>query len=224
MEDLKRLQLDLGYSFIDLGLLRQAISHPSLKQVQNDHQDYERLEFLGDAVLGMIITETIYVKFSDSAEGSLAKIRASLVCKDSICRVAKHLKLEEVIIMTRGEELSGGRSNLNNVENVMEAIIGAIYLDGGLEPARMIVLKLWAALLASGAGAADPKSGLQEWSQSRSMSIPRYEVVSREGESHSPTFKVMVTIDDLVPECGEGKSIKSAEKDAASKLLQRVTS
>lgn len=221
MEDLEKLQSDLGYSFKDQALLRQAISHPSLKQLKNDTQDYERLEFLGDAVLGMLITEAIYIEFSELDEGQLAKIRSSLVCKDSICKVARHLKLEDVMIMTRGEELSGGRSNLNNVENVMEAIIGAIYLDGGLEKARKIVLKLWSALMVNG-GATDPKSALQEWSQSRSMSLPRYEIVSREGEAHAPIFRVMVTIDDLVPECGEGKSIKSAEKDAASKLLKRV--
>lgn len=223
MEDLKKLQCDLGYSFKDVDLLSCSISHPSLKQIKNDAKDYERLEFLGDAVLGMIITEAIYIKFYAVDEGRLAKIRAALVCKESICKVAKHLKLEDIMIMTRGEELSGGRSNLNNVENVMEAIIGAIYLDGGLEEARKVVLSLWGELIAVGDMVADdPKSSLQEWSQSRSMSIPRYDVVSREGESHSPTFKVMVTIDDLSPEHGEGRSIKAAEKDAARKLLQRV--
>lgn len=224
MENLKKLQLDLDYSFKDLGLLRRAISHPSLKQLKNDHQDYERLEFLGDAVLGMIITEAIYIKFADLAEGILAKIRSSLVCRDSICEVAKHLKLEDIIIMTRGEELSGGRSNLNNIENAMEAIIGAIYLDGGLIAARSVVLNLWQSLITNGKGADDPKSSLQEWSQSRSMSIPRYEVISREGESHAPIFKVMVSINNLAPEYGQGFSIKAAEKNAASKLLQRVTS
>ena len=221
--NLSQLQSELGYNFSNISLLNEALSHPSLRQVRKDQNDYERLEFLGDAVLNLLISEEIYKSFTDYDEGQLAKIRAFLVCKDSICKVSERLKLENLIIMTRGEELSGGRTNLNNVENAMEAIIAAIYLDGGLEAVRSVVLKLWAQLLEIGGEVKlDPKSALQEWAQSLSMSIPAYSLVSKVGESHMPMFKVMVTIDHLEAEYGEGKSIKMAEKEAASKFLKRV--
>lgn len=221
--NLIKLQSDLGYEFENISLLSEALSHPSLKQVNKNQKDYERLEFLGDAVLSLLISEEIYKAFTKYDEGMLAKTRAYLVCKDSICKVSEHLKLEEFIIMTRGEELSGGRTNLNNIENTMEAIIAAIYLDGGIEAARAVVLKLWAPLIENSEVVyIDPKSALQEWSQSRSMSVPLYCVVSRTGESHAPLFKVMVTIDDLDPEYGEGKSIKAAEKEAATMFLKRI--
>lgn len=221
--NLKQLQIDLSYEFKDRSLLIEALCHPSLKQHNGKVEDYERLEFLGDSVLNFIITENIFRRHKDYAEGRLAKIRAFLVCKDTICQVAEHLNLDECLMMTRGEELSGGRMNLNNVENAMEAIIAAIYLDGGLEGAKKVVLKLWNDFLRADHDImSDPKSALQEWSQSQSMSIPQYQIVSKTGSSHSPTFEIMVKIDDLEPEFGSGKAIKAAEKIAAERLLKRV--
>lgn len=201
----------------------EALCHPSLKQHNDKTEDYERLEFLGDSILNFIITDNIFRRHKDYAEGRLAKIRASLVCRDTICLAAENLNLDECLMMTRGEELSGGRMNLNNVENAMEAIIAAIYLDGGLEGAKKVVLQLWHDLLESDHDImSDPKSALQEWSQGQFMSIPHYEIVSKTGQSHSPIFEVRVKIDDLEPEFGSGKAIKAAEKMAAEKMLKRV--
>lgn len=220
---IEQLQKSLGYSFSNISLLKEAISHPSMKHnVKESYVDYERLEFLGDAVLNFIITDHIFHRFKDNDEGLLAKTRSSLVCKETICEVAEKLDLDEYLIMTRGEELSGGRTNQNNVENCMEAIIGAIYLDGGIDKVKGFILKLWEAIISEGRMNIDPKSALQEWSQGLSMSIPSYEVVSKTGQAHSPMFKVMVTIDDLTPEFGVGKSIKEAEKMAAKNMLQNI--
>ncbi len=212
----------LGYNFKTPSLLNEALSHPSMRSEKKLQLDYERLEFLGDAILNFLITEYLFTKFTDSDEGHLAKMRAALVCKEAICDVAEDIDLDEYLIMTRGEEISGGRSNQNNVENCMEAIIGAIYLDGGIDTTREVVLNLWAGIIADGRQfVSDPKSALQEWSQGHGMSIPRYQVVERVGQDHAPMFKVGVTIDDLVPEYGTGKSIKAAEKMAAKKMLER---
>jgi ribonuclease-3 len=217
------LQSSLGYNFKDQGLLEEALRHPSMRQHDGKVMDYERLEFLGDSVLSFIITEDIFNRFKDHDEGKLARMRAFLVCKDTICLVADSLHLENEIVMTRGEELSGGRENPNNVENTMEAIVAAIYLDGGMTSAKNVVLRLWNDLLSDAQNiAGDPKSALQELSQGMSMSIPHYKIVSRTGQSHAPIFEIMVKVDDLEPEFGSGRSIKAAEKIAAEKLLKRL--
>ncbi len=218
-----KLQSSLGYHFKNLDLLTEALRHPSLRQQDQKIQDYERLEFLGDAILNFIITEAIYNSFKKYDEGKLAKMRAFLVCKEAICAAAESLDLSSSLVMTRGEELSGGRLNLNNVENAMEAIIAGIYLDGGMEQVKNVVLSLWDGLLKAAPDVdSDPKSTLQELSQSKLMSIPHYEVVSRVGKPHDTTFEVRVQISDLDPEFGSGKSIKAAEKIAAVKLLKRL--
>lgn len=214
----------LGYHFKKPALLTEALLHPSMRSERRGADiDYERLEFLGDSVLNFLITEHLFIKFTSSDEGNLAKMRSSLVCKDAIYDVAEALDLDEHLIMTRGEEMSGGRHNQNNIENCMEAIIGAIYLDGGIDAARKIVLELWAGIMSEGRQfVPDPKSALQEWSQGQGMSTPRYSIVQRIGQDHAPMFKVRVIIDALEPEYGSGRSIKAAEKMAAKKMLERV--
>lgn len=224
---LNEFQERINYNFKDQSLLIEALSHPSMKNIKgtSNKSNYERLEFFGDTVLSLIITEFLLKKFPDYDEGKLAKARSFLVMKDTISKIAHFLSIDEVMIMTQEEELSGGRLNKNNLENTIEAIIGAIYLDGGLESARDFVLNFWSDLLDIDYEniTTDYKSKLQEWSQGRGMSIPSYVVVKRLGEDHAPIFTVKVTIDDLDPEFGEGKSIKEAQKIAALKLLSRVT-
>lgn len=226
-EILIQFQNKINYHFNNIELLIEALSHPSLKQVRDNnwHKDYERLEFLGDTILNFIVTEILFHHFPSYDEGKLAKARSSLVCKDTLYHIGKSLEIESVIIMTYGEETSGGRSNKNNIENAIESIIAAIYLDGGIDQVRLFISNLWMDLITTTRERiTDPKSALQEWSQSKSMEIPHYEVMSRIGESHSPVFTVKVSIDNLEPEYGEGKSIKEAQKSAAFKLLSRVTS
>ena len=223
--NLVSLQKKLGYSFKNIALLNEALHHPSLKQHSSNKgiNDYERLEFLGDSILGFIITEDIFKRFQSKDEGSLAPIRSYLVCKDTICRVAASLGLSLHIQMTKGEELSGGRENPSNVENTMEAIIAAVYLDSNIEETRRVVIALWSDVLSQELSSmiTDYKSSLQEWSQSLSMSIPHYEVVSKTGDAHDPLFKVAVMVSSLPPEYGEGRSIKAAEKIAAEKMWRR---
>jgi ribonuclease-3 len=220
---LQKLQQKLGYIFNNVDLLIEALTHPSIKQNDKSTEDYERLELLGDAVLNFIITEYIFHHFVDYNEGQLAKMRSSLVCKDAICQVAEMIDLDEYIIMTKGEEYSGGRDNPNNLENSMEAIIAAIYLDGGMEVATKIVLGIWDDFL-SGKKVMiqDPKTTLQEWSQENSFGLPKYELISKDGYDHAPVFKVKVSVGNLPPQYGINKSIKRAEKNAAQEMLNTV--
>src|SRR5262249_6874334 len=136
----------INYHFKDKSLLIEALSHPSLKQHGHSvalQRNYERLELLGDAVLGFVITEILFKNFAEFNEGKLARIRSNLVCKDMLCHVAAKLKLADYIIMTEGEEISGGRSNPNNIENAMEALIAAIYLDSDIHMVRQVIQNLW---------------------------------------------------------------------------------
>ena len=219
------LQQKLGYHFHNPTLLTEALRHPSIKQQDRIPSDYERLEFLGDAVLGFVITQHIFTRFQNYDEGQLAKMRAFLVCKDTICDVAESLNLEEYILMGSGEERCGGRTNPNNIENSMEALIAAIYLDGGFEVVESLILRLWDNFIAEDHYIiADPKSSLQEWSQSQSYKLPHYDVIAKTGQDHSPIFEVTVLIEGFDPEYGRGKTIKTAEKMAARSFLRKVFS
>ncbi|NRB10153.1 MAG: ribonuclease III [Rickettsiaceae bacterium] len=218
------LEKELNYKFNNIDLLEEALSHPSLKQHPNSGvKNYERLEFLGDSILGFIITEILFKKFADYSEGHLAKIKSYLVSSQIISEIAKTIKLDQHIIITKGEELSGGRTNLNNLENSLEAIIAAIYLDSDIHSSYKIVETLWDKYLHNiDLSIADPKTSLQEWSQSMKYSTPEYTVIERSGAAHNPVFTVKITIGPHT-QIGSGKSIKTAEKDAAKKLLGRIS-
>lgn len=224
MESFNELEKSLGYSFKNKELLIEALSHPSLKQHHEykANKDYERLEFLGDAVLNLIITEILFTNFQESNEGNLAKIRSYLVCKETICIVGAKLNLKEHIIMTHGEEIAGGRNNLNNIENATEALIAAIYLDSDIITVHNIIQKLWAEFIKiRDLTDYDPKTALQEWAQSKDQHIPIYQLIKREGAAHISTFTVLVKIKDY-EQTGIGHSIKEAEKNAARSLLHSL--
>lgn len=219
--DLEKL---LGYNFKNKELLVEALSHPSLRQHHEykDDKDYERLEFLGDAVLNLVITEILFSSFKDYNEGNLAKIRSYLVCKETICMVGAKLTLKDYIIMTYGEEVAGGRDNPNNIENTTEALIAAIYLDSDIETTHNIIGKLWAEFInVKDLTDYDPKTALQEWAQAREHHLPIYQLIKREGVAHSSIFTVLVKVKDY-EQTGAGHSIKEAEKDAARSLLHRL--
>ncbi len=217
------LEDSINYKFKNLDLIHEALSHPSLKQ--NDTKwpkDYERFEILGDSILGFLITEILFNKYQKSDEGSIAKIKAYLVSKDTLCRVAGKINLADFILMAKGEEHSGGRINPSNIENTMEALIAAIYIDSNIDQTRVVIKNLWSELLDNfDINQMDPKTVLQEWSQSKQYGIPNYEIIEKAGKSHTPNFKVSVIIGDY-KEIGYGKSIKNAEKAAAKKLLDRL--
>lgn len=219
-----KLQEILAYQFRDTTLLREALSHPSLHGDNEFHgKDYERLEFLGDSVINLIVTDILYHKFRSHAEGDLAKMRAYLISKDFMVKIANNIALSDYIIIGSSEEISGGRHNPNNLENVLEAICGAIYLDGGIGEAAKVVSKFWNQFITEDiATFSDPKTTLQELLQERGLPLPKYELKCKNGPSHSPEFTIQCIADTLGSEFGIGKSIKAAEKEAAIKMLASI--
>jgi ribonuclease III len=217
-----QLEKALNYKFKNLALLEEALSHPSLKQIDNTKTNYERFELLGDSILGFLVTEMIFNRFNNYAEGTIAKIKAYVVSRDTLVRVANTLNLAEYIIMTSGEEHSGGRSNCNNIENTMEALLAAIYLDSNIKKTREIVNILWSDHIENiDFSAADPKTYLQEWLQHETQQMPTYEVIKQDGPMHAPTFTVQVHAGET-SQTGTGHSIKDAEKNAARKMLKKL--
>jgi len=222
---IKTLEQAIGYHFNNQDFLTESLSHPSLKQhsaKSGSVKNYERLELLGDSILSFVITEILFKNYSNHAEGKLAKIRSHLICKEMLCNVASKLDLAEYIIMTHGEEVSGGRTNPNNIENAMEALIAAVYLDSDIATTKVIINNLWSEFLSSiNLVHLDPKTTLQEFGQSKFGCKPKYEIVKREGLAHSSIFTVMVQIHDY-QETAQGHSVKAAEKEAAQKLLNSL--
>lgn len=224
LDRLAELEKLLEYKFSNINFLIESLSHPSLKQIysKKHYMDYERLELLGDAILSFVILELLYRKFVNFDEGNLAKIKSFLVSKEILNQISKQLKLADFIIMTKGEENSGGRDNPSNVENAMEALIAAIYLDSNIEVVRNIIARLWQSYMHNfNYNDIDPKSALQEWAQHRKYPIPHYNIIEKTGPVHSPIYKISVQIGDYIG-VGEGKSIKSAEKLAAKNILDKV--
>lgn len=221
------LEERLGYDFNNKNLLIESLTHPSVKQRalknNNKQKNYERLELLGDSILNFLVTEILFKSFSEYDEGQLAKIKAYAVSKDVLCLVAAKINLSSYIIMTYGEEISGGRNNPNNIENTMEALIAAIYLDSNIDIIRNMVASLWLEFISIiDLANYDPKTTLQELAQSHGQgNKPVYELVKREGAAHSSIFTIMVKIPDH-QQLGYGQSVKEAEKDAARKLLIKL--
>lgn len=217
-----KLEESLNYKFKNTLLLKEALSHPSLKQIDDTKTNYERFELLGDSILGFLVTEMIFNRFNDYNEGDLAKIKAHVVSHDILVKIANKLNLADYIIMTNGEENSGGRTNSNNAEDALEALIAAIYLDSNIEQTRTLVNNLWTDYIENvDPSMANPKSYLQEWLQDKTRTMPIYEVIKQDGPVHAPIFTVQVTADNQ-SETGSGTSIKEAEKKAALKILKKL--
>lgn len=215
----------IHYTFQDQNLAILALTHPSMNAHPNpksQRHDYERLEFLGDSVLSMIIAEALYMRHADEDEGSMSQRHASLVCGTTASHIAETLGIPKFIRMAHGEEDNGGRSKAKILENVMEAIIGAVYLDGGFSTVKQFILNHWSTLLQQKIQPPkDPKSQLQEYSQKYLSCLPVYEIVNTTGSEHQPVFTVAVYFPghDLRA-TAEGPNKKVAEKLAATRLLQ----
>lgn len=210
----------LSVDFKNKNLITQALTHPSLSRKGSD---YERLEFLGDHVLGLVISEALFIRYAKENEGQMTKRLAGLICGDTLVKVAKKLDLGKYIHMAQSEESAGGRLNKANLENAMEAVIGAIYIDQGLEVAKNFILTNWNALIDNMIEPPkDAKSTLQEWAQARGYPLPEYEVVSIEGAMHAPIFEVRVKVQGQVPKQGNGTSKRSAEQEAAARMLEAI--
>lgn len=218
------LEERIGYKFRNPLLLAEALTHPSLRHETQRHQfDNQRLEFLGDAVLQLVITEHLYAFFSGEAEGRLTKLRSRLVSREALKQHASALDLGRYLMMGRGEEASGGRTRDSTLADAFEALIGAIYLDSDLETVRSFILKEAGAELAQLAVDpvdVNPKGQLQEVLQAISPRSPIYELVSQSGPEHEKTFVVQVVWEARVLGQGTGRSKKLAETAAALEALQ----
>jgi ribonuclease-3 len=211
--DLTLLQGKLGYQFKNIALLKQALTHASMMGEASN----ERLEFLGDRVLNLSIAHALYRAFPKEAEGSLAKRNTGLVQAKMLATVASEIGLVSFL------QVLGGAANENILADAMEAIIGAVFLDGGYEPAENIVLTLWGNNITRMSEIyADPKTELQEWAQGRGLPLPSYEIITRYGPDHAPVFEIELTVKGQEKILATGASRRAAEKEAARLLLQKV--
>lgn len=221
---MEALEQRLDYQFRNQSLLRQALTHPSLgHEKQRYHDDNQRLEFLGDAVLQLVITEYLYAHFPREQEGRLTKLRARLVSRDALTTHAQSLDLGRHLLMGRGEEASGGRSRASTLADAFEAIVGAIYLDSAFVTAREFVLREMRGALENVREAPvdiNPKGQLQEILQSIAMRGPTYEVLSATGPEHAKTFLVEARWEGAVLGRGIGVSKQAAEIEAANNALE----
>jgi len=228
LTDLAVLQQTLGISFNDLSLLEQALVHssyinenPSFASASN-----ERLEFLGDAVLGLVVAEKLYHDFPYSTEGEMTKFRATLVRRDTLARMARTIKLGDYLYLGKGEEASGGRNKAANLAGALEAVIAAISLDQGSAIVGDFILRLLGKELqkiANQGSEADYKSQLQELLQSRQQQAPTYQVVEAVGPDHDKRFTIEVRVGDTVLGRGSGRSKRVAESEAARSALERLS-
>lgn len=215
------LQNLIGYQFADAALLDEALTHPSLTGASA--YNYQRLEFLGDAVLGAAIAAVLYAQFPGALEGELAKRQASLVRGSTLTKLATQLQLGEAARFAKGERESGGAQTASNLEDLLEALIGAIYLDGGFNVAAKVVERIWSDVIANPPGTLqDNKTRLQELAQGQSMPVPHYEEMGRTGPAHAPEFTIKVTIESGESATGTGASRRKAEQVAAAALLQQL--
>lgn len=209
----------LGYTFKDPSLLKQALSHPSTKNETNNSN--ERLEFLGDAVLSMVVSEILYREFPDKEEGQLSIIKSEIISRSILSTVALAEKLEKEIILGKGiKQISSSM-----LANTLEAILGAIYLDGGLEAVREIVNRLFLDRIrkvAQQPNEVNYKASLQQYTQKYFKLIPKYHIVSISGSSHSPIFEVTVKVNNQIYGVGSGRTKKQAEQNAAKEALKKL--
>ncbi len=228
MSKVDKLQLALGYGFKDIGLLRRALTHSSHSHERRSRgpEDYERLEFLGDALLGFLVGDWLFRDDELAAEGVLSRRRQSVVRASTLAAAARRIGLGESILLGKGEELTGGRGKASLLADLFEAVLGAVYLDGGIRPARAFVRRHLGEVLresrGSGRTADDFKTRLQERTQADSQLTPRYRIVAATGPSHARRFLAEVVVGDRVLGGGEGPSRKHAEQEAARTALRRL--
>ena len=213
----------LGYHFHEPKLLEQALTHPSLQPGSAGRGPYERLEFLGDRVLGLVVAEMLYNRFPGENEGALARRHAALVRRESLARIALQINLGPALSLSRSEEETGGRNNMGTLADACEAVLGAMYADGGLAPVAALINRLWTPLMAEmAAPPKDAKTALQEWAQARALGLPVYSTLSVDGPPHNPDFLIGVEIEGTAKGCGRGPSKRTAEQAAAANLLEQL--
>ncbi|RPH81955.1 MAG: ribonuclease III [Nitrospiraceae bacterium] len=223
------LQSSLGYRFKALALLDEALTHSSLvnEQKAGSVQHNERLEFLGDAVLSLVMSEYLASALPHSSEGTLSKLKAQVVSESSLAQIARRLGLGEHLKLGRGEDRSKGREKDSLLADALEAVLAAVHLDGGFEASRTVTRHIFSEELANIAtqqgqpGAGDYKTQFQEWCQKRHDTLPRYETVRETGPDHQKMFEVELSIQGEVVGMGSGRSKKEAEQQAAKQALRQ---
>jgi ribonuclease-3 len=216
-EKLGALEQILGHAFADRKMLAMALTHAS---VPRQEYNYERLEFLGDRVLGLVVAEMLYRIYPQEKEGHLAKRLTVLVQQEALVEVANDIGLASYVRLSAGEKKAGGSVKNTILSDSIEAVIGAIYLDGGLEPARIFVESRWSKLISNHSSPPDdPKTRLQEIAQARGLKLPEYKLLSKSGTDHAPMFDVEVNVTGMGKASASATSKRSAEKLAAQKLL-----
>lgn len=223
-ERLDALRNRLGHVFRRPSLLHEALTHPSFQgEAGRRRPCYERMEFLGDRVLGLVIADLLFQSFRSEEVGALARRHAALVRREALVEVAEELGLAACIRLSRGEEEAGGRSNPGLLGDACEALIAAVYLDGGFEAAREIVERLWRPMVERDTSPPkDAKTMLQEWAQGHGLPLPLYAETDRSGPPHAPIFRVQVTVEGFPAVSASGSSKRLAERAAAEMLLSKV--
>jgi len=213
----------IGYHFRDAAMLESALTHISaLKGARNRAGSYQRLEFLGDHVLGLVISDMLYRAFPKADEGELSRRLADLVRKETCAEIGRNIDLGAAIRVGSSEHNAGARTRPAILADVCEAVIGAVYLDGGYKAAEGLVERLWQVRLrATAQPLRDPKTVLQEWAQARGLPTPSYREVARSGPDHNPEFRVAVVLPSFAPAEGIGRSKRGAEQAAAAAMMAR---
>jgi len=218
---LEVLEEKLGHVFARRELLVEALTHPGATRRRGiSKRGYERLEFLGDRVLGLVAAELLWRRFPREAEGELARRHTHLVRRDAVAEVSRAVGLGRHLIVSPGEEAAGVRDNQSILANACEAVIAALYLDGGLDAARRFIERRWESRLSSlGEPPRDPKTALQEWVLAHGLPLPAYRTVATEGPAHRRRFTVTVSVEGLSPATASGSSKRAAETAAAAAAL-----
>lgn len=225
-KSIKDFSLNIGYEFSDENLLLEALTHPSYVKTHRHAKNYQRLEFLGDKVLSLVISQYLMARYAQENEGDLSKRHAALVSGSALAQIALDVGIEHVLRLSVGEKNLGGKTNKRNLENALEALIGAIYVDSNYENAQKFIFKFWQKFLDENlTPPKDPVSQLQEIVQTKSKQLPKYEIIKTSGSEHSPTFTARLTIPYLEKTFeAEGKSKKEAQKEAAVVALKKILS
>lgn len=219
--DLKALEARLGHTFSRPYLLVRAVTHSSMSSPTR--QDNQRLEFLGDRVLGLVMSEALLEHDKSAAEGTLAPRFNALVRKEACADVAREIDLGEALKLGRSEMMSGGRRKEALLGDAMEAVLAAVYRDAGFDVAKALILRLWGSRVTTvDADARDPKTSLQEWAQARKLQPPRYELVKRSGPDHAPVFTIAAKLENGASAEATDNSKRKAEQAAASALLAQL--